>query len=150
MKKLFISQPMRGKTDGQILMEREAAICFAKKIIAEEVEVIDTFYTDFSVDAKPIEYLARSITDLAKADVAFFCDGWQDYRGCKIEHECAKEYGIKCIEAVTLKKYESIIIGMDGEKPTIKAKITDKYDCYDDMPNYVTLKRGLEYHNGLL
>lgn len=33
----------------------------------------------------------------AKADVAYFAKGWQDYRDCKIEHRCAVDYGIKII-----------------------------------------------------
>lgn len=98
MKKLFISQPMRGKTDEQILSERAEAIQKAKMEIGEDVEVIETFYKDFSPDAKPLEYLARSIWDLAKADVAYFAKGWHDARGCRIEHECAVQYGIDRIE----------------------------------------------------
>ena len=98
MKKLFISQPLNGKTDDEILAERNVAFQKAKEVIGEEVEVIDTFYTDFSADAKPLEYLARSIADLAKADVAYFAKGWKQARGCKIEHRCAVEYGICRIE----------------------------------------------------
>lgn len=98
MKRLFISQPMNGKTDEEILLERQTAVEKARELIGEEVEVIDTFYTDFSTDAKPLEYLARSIADLAKADVVYFAKGWEEKRGCKIEHICAVEYGIDRIE----------------------------------------------------
>lgn len=98
MKKLFISQPMRNKTDEQIFLERENAIREAEEMLGEAVETIETFYTDMPPDAKPLEYLGRSICDLAKADVAYFAEGWQDARGCKIEHKCAKEYGINAIE----------------------------------------------------
>ena len=97
MKKLFISQPMRGKTDEEILKEREIAIEKARDVLGEDVEVLETFFDDFSADAKPLEYLARSIKFLAKADVAYFADGWENARGCKIEHECEVEYGIDII-----------------------------------------------------
>lgn len=97
MKKLFISQPMNGKTDEEILAERSTAIEKAREIVGEDVEVIDTFYTDFAPDTKPLEYLARSIKDLANADIAYFAKGWKEKRGCKIEYECAKQYGIKII-----------------------------------------------------
>lgn len=43
MKKLFISQPMRGKTDDEILAERSNAIQAAKDSLGEPVEVIDSF-----------------------------------------------------------------------------------------------------------
>lgn len=62
------------------------------------MEVLETFYEDFGPNAKPLEFLARSIKDLAKADVAFFARGWEERRGCKIEHQCAVDYGIPTIE----------------------------------------------------
>lgn len=99
MKKLFISQPMNGKSDEEILAERREAVERAEEVIGEKVEVLETFYTDFSPNAKPLEFLARSISDLAKADIAFFAKGWNERRGCKIEHQCAVEYGIPVIES---------------------------------------------------
>ena len=38
--------------------------------------------------------LGKSLELLSTADVAYFCKGWDEYRGCKIEHTCATEYGI--------------------------------------------------------
>ena len=98
MKKLFISQPMRDKTDEEILAERERAIESAKKHLGEDVEVIDSFFKDAPHDAKPLWYLAKSLELLATADVAYFCKDWDRYRGCKIENTCAIEYGIDVIE----------------------------------------------------
>ena len=98
MKKLFISQPMRGKTDEEILKEREVAIETAKCILGEDVEVLETFFDDFSADAKPLEYIAKSIEFLAQADAVYFANGWETARGCKIERQCAVEYGITIIE----------------------------------------------------
>ena len=98
MKKLFISQVMRGKTDKEILAEREKAIKEAEKIIGEPVEVIDSFFQSAPVDAKPLWFLGKSIEMLSTADVVYFAPGWKEARGCRIEHECAKEYGIDRIE----------------------------------------------------
>jgi predicted Holliday junction resolvase-like endonuclease len=97
MKKLFISQPMKGKTDKEILKERMDGIEKAKKMIGEDVEVMDTFFTDFNENAKPLHFLAKSIEFLADADIVYFASGWNQARGCKIEHQCASEYGIPCI-----------------------------------------------------
>lgn len=88
MKKLFISQPMRGKSDEEILKEREKAIKSAEKQMDEPVEVIDSFFQSAPTDARL----------LATADVAYFAKGWEKARGCKIEHTCAVEYGIPTIE----------------------------------------------------
>ena len=94
MKKLFISQPMKDKTNEQILAEREKAIRVAKERVADDVEVIDSFFKD-----APHGFLGKSLELLSTADVAYFAEGWDKYRGCKIEHTCAVEYGIDCIEA---------------------------------------------------
>lgn len=101
MKKLFISQPMRGKTNEEILAVRERAIKIAERRLGEKVDVIDSFFKDAPVDAKPLWYLAKSIELLATADVAYFAEGWDDYRGCRIENTCAHEYGIDVIEIIT-------------------------------------------------
>ena len=99
MKKLFISQPMKDKTDEQILAEREKAIQAAKERVADDVEVIDSFFKDAPHDARPLWFLGKSLELLSTADVAYFAEGWDKYRGCKIEHTCAVGYGIDCIEA---------------------------------------------------
>lgn len=54
MKKLFISQPMNGKSDEEILKEREEAIKKAKEVCGEEVEVIDSFFQSAPADARPL------------------------------------------------------------------------------------------------
>ena len=99
MKKLFISQPMRGKSDEEILMEREKAIKAAENLVGEPVEVIDSFFQNAPADAKPLWFLGKSLELLSNADVAYFAPGWKDARGCIIEHDCAISYGIKSIVA---------------------------------------------------
>ena len=47
MKKLFISQPMRGLIDEEILKAREEIRVRAEKIIGEPVELIDSFLADY-------------------------------------------------------------------------------------------------------
>lgn len=96
MKKIFISQPMRGKTSEEIRAEREKAVEVVKAFVNDEVEVLDSYFDDF--DGNPLEYLAKSIELLAKADIAYFAKGWKDARGCRIEHICAVEYAIDRIE----------------------------------------------------
>ena len=98
MKKLFISQPMRGKTDEEILKERNEAIAITKDVMEDDIEVIDSFFQNAPAEAKPLWFLGKSIELLSSADVVYFCNGWSDARGCRIEHECAKEYGIDIIE----------------------------------------------------
>lgn len=103
MKKLFISQPMKVKTDEEILAVREKAIASAKAKIdeGEEIEVIDSFFQNAPVDARPLWFLGKSLELLSTADVAYFAKGWEDARGCRIENTCAIEYGIDVIEDYT-------------------------------------------------
>lgn len=98
MKKLFISHPMKDKTDAEILAVREQAIQSAKNLLGEDVEVIDSFFQDAPHDAKPLWFLAKSLELLATADVVYFAKDWEKYRGCRIENTCAVEYGITVIE----------------------------------------------------
>lgn len=98
MKKLFISQPMKDKTDAEILAVREQAIQSAKNLLGEDVEVIDSFFQDAPHDAKPLWFLAKSLELLATADVVYFAKDWEKYRGYRIENTCAIEYGITVIE----------------------------------------------------
>ena len=103
MIKVFISQPMREKTEDQILSEREYAINLCKNIFQNEtIEVLDTYFKEFpnsNIKNPAVFYLGKSISKLSEADVAYFCPGWKNARGCIIEHEVAKQYEIRIIEA---------------------------------------------------
>ena len=97
MKKLFISQPMSGKTDAEILAVREKAIKSAENQVGEPVEIIDSFFQAAPANARPLWYLGESLKLMAEADLAYFAKGWDEARGCKIENTCAIEYGIETI-----------------------------------------------------
>lgn len=95
MMRVFVSQPMRDKTNEEIKKERRAAIERVREEMGEDVEVIDSFFEGAPHDAKPLWFLGKSFQLLSSADVAVFVGSWRDYRGCKMEHEAAKQYGIK-------------------------------------------------------
>ena len=99
MKRLFISQPMRGKSDEEILAVREKAVASAERYLGEKVEVIDSFFQGVAREGnRGLCLLGKSLELLATADVAYFAKDWENYRGCKIENLCAVEYGIDVIE----------------------------------------------------
>ena len=93
--KIFISQPMKDRTDEEILTERNAAIEAAKKKLGDDVEPIDSFFGTAPTGKKPLWFLAKSIELMAEADVVIFCPGWEKARGCIIEHEAAVRYELK-------------------------------------------------------
>lgn len=116
MKKLFISQPMRGKTDEEILREREQAVAMAEAALGEKVEVIDSFFQGAPADAKPLWFLGKSLEMMAEADVAYFAPGWKDARGCRIEYMSAIEYGIPVIEEQGMSFGQALIALKAGKK----------------------------------
>lgn len=87
--KVMISQPMARKSTKQIKEERETLI---KEIEAEGNEVIDTVL-DIGEKLSPVYYLGESIKKMADADAVVFMPGWENARGCRIEHQIALEYG---------------------------------------------------------
>ena len=95
--KLFISQPMRGRSLDAILRERKSLTADAAVALqVDRLQVLNTLFQD--QDSPPLELLGRSLQMLAQADAAIFAPGWQDARGCRIEHEAAEAYGIRVIE----------------------------------------------------
>lgn len=97
---VFISQPMKGKSESEISGERDAIQIKLAQIFKNNYSIVDSFFTDYNPDSGcvPLKYLAKSLELLADADVVFFANGWENARGCKIEHDCAKAYGIMIIE----------------------------------------------------
>lgn len=94
---VFISQPMNGKKTEEIEWEREQLVKDLKKHLGEDINILDTIF-NFVEDVPSLVYLGRSIEVLAKADLAVFMDGWENARGCRIEHQTAKDYGIPTLE----------------------------------------------------
>lgn len=132
MKRLFISQPMRDKTDEEILAEREKAVKVTKKMLNEDLEVIDSYFQEAPHGANPLWYLAKSLELLATADVAFFCTGWEKYRGCRVEHTCANEYGIRIIRKMDTKENNTLTKSDVGDIKThlLRAKVHYKKELY--------------------
>mgnify|MGYP001078490756 CR=1 FL=1 len=102
MKKIaMISQTMAGKIEQEILQTREKAVAALSK---KGYEVLNTYFNDSEQDLKekgfnniPLYYLAKSLKAMSKCDTVYFCKGWENARGCKIEHETAKAYGLDIV-----------------------------------------------------
>lgn len=104
MKKVMLSQPMAGKTDEEIVATREKAIKFLKK---KGYEVVNTLFTDEWYSNESMKergvvqiqlcFLAKSLENMSLCHAAYFCKGWENARGCKIEHEAAVAYGLDII-----------------------------------------------------
>lgn len=104
MRKAMLSQPMAGKTQEEIIATRERAAAALK---ARGFEVIKTLFTDewYSKEKMeergvvqiPLCFLAKSLENMSLCHAAYFCKGWEQARGCKIEHDAAVAYGLAII-----------------------------------------------------
>ena len=70
MKKIFISQPMNGKSKEEILAARNNMIAKASEKLGDEVEVIDSYFKDYGPKngCIPLKYLSKAFELLADAD----------------------------------------------------------------------------------
>lgn len=97
MKKLFVSVPMKGRTEEEI----KASIQKMKKIAeiyeGEELELIGSYIEDNPPkDSKEaVWYLGEGLKKLAQADVFIGIDEAYDWNDCYIERDTAQRYGIK-------------------------------------------------------
>lgn len=103
--KAMLSQPMNGVPQQEIVETRNRAI---RKLESLGYEVINTYFTDEWYSKKRMEergveqialcFLAKSLENMSKCHAAYFCKGWQNARGCRIEHDAAVAYGLTVIE----------------------------------------------------
>lgn len=98
MKKAMLSQPMVGKTNEEIVATRERAIA---TLTEKGYEIINTLFTDEwygrGVVHIPIYFLAKSLESMSLCNAVYFCKGWENARGCRIEHAAAIEYGLELV-----------------------------------------------------
>lgn len=78
-----------------IITEDDSLMVKAEKQKAQKNQFID--WNDHIENASPLWFLSKSLEVMSLADVVVFANNWEKYRGCKIEHQCAKEYGLEII-----------------------------------------------------
>ena len=110
--KVFISQPMAGKSDEEIMFERRWAIdCLNRNDFGvEEKDVLDSFFRDKHANETPMELLGRSIRLMAQADLVVFVGNWGRARGCMIEYETAVRYGKKIMVIDSCRNTSSFVM----------------------------------------
>ena len=97
MKKLFVSVPMKGRTEEEIKATIQKMKKIAEVYEGEELELIDSYIEDNPPkdNNEAVWYLGESLKKLAQADVFMgICESY-DWNGCQIERETAERYGIK-------------------------------------------------------
>lgn len=71
-------------------------------------------------------YMSRSINVMANVDAVYFTRDWHTARGCRIERQIAKEYGLKILDADFLEepKEELVRTPIKLEKPVMNWNTT--------------------------
>ena len=54
--------------------------------------------------------MARSIDFMGRVDAVYFTKDWRLSRGCRIERQVAKEYGVKILEYDFIEEPEEVLI----------------------------------------
>ena len=100
MKKLFISCPMKGRTEESIKKSMEKMHKLAEIIFDQELEVIPTYIEDNPPENtnQAIWYLGKSIQLLSEADFFIGVNYTDVFKGCNVEHDVARAYGIKNVQ----------------------------------------------------
>lgn len=95
MKKLFISVPMKDRTQEAIEYSMQKMKKIAEAVFEEDLEVIDS-YNAGNEDENPLVCLGQSIALMADADyfIGIVQYGLPYYRGCAIEDMVASQYDI--------------------------------------------------------
>lgn len=103
-KRAMISQPMAGKTDEEIAEARDKAHAKLREMGYEFVNTLftDEWYSDEAMEERgvvqvPLCYLAKSLENMSLCHAAYFCKGWENARGCRIEHDAAVAYGLEVL-----------------------------------------------------
>lgn len=120
MYNIFISVPMRDRTDSEIadsiieamkdvlrLLSYNKDIKFYTGFVTKDKEVYErlyeaesnlqtTLYTPAYYEEKhPLGYLGRSISVMQHCNYIYGCPGWINARGCRAEYAVAHEYDIR-------------------------------------------------------
>lgn len=96
-KKLYISCPMKGRTDEAIRHDMDRMHKMAEIVFDEELEVIPTYVKHDPPETgnKAIWCLGESIKKMAEADYFIGVQFLENFRGCDIESRVARAYEIR-------------------------------------------------------
>ena len=87
--KVYISLPITGHD----IEEVEARCIFAKSVLKKKGHTpVSPLDVSDNPDASYAEHMGRDISALLDCDAVVFLDGWEESKGCALEHAAAKIY----------------------------------------------------------
>lgn len=91
------------------------------------IVVVNTLYEEnapVNYNHPGLYYLGKTIDDMGIVDAVYFTRDWQSARGCRLEREIAKAYGVKILDYDFLEESKE-------EAPTIKDPLQSIFDPPD-------------------
>lgn len=55
------------------------------------------FIEELECQSIPLFYMAHSFYRMSLCDTIYFAKGWENARGCRLEHQAAKDYGLNIL-----------------------------------------------------
>lgn len=90
-KKVFLSFPMSDKSWSEISGE----YAFMYSFLKDDETPVDNTDCGLPEDAHRLKKLGVALSKIADCDVILMHPDWEDYKGCRLEHSAAYDYGIK-------------------------------------------------------
>lgn len=99
MKKVFISVGMNGREFKEVIQDiHRARLAIMNMFDDDQFEIIHNNNCVAPDGAGRLYYLGEAIKKLDGCDACYFVKGWQNHKGCLIEYEVCKLYGIEIVE----------------------------------------------------
>lgn len=152
IKRVFISQPMSGLTNDEILEARRKAADYISIVYPDnEIVVIDSYQpqADNTYNAiSAVNLLGQALSKMACAEVIYFAPGWKESKGCQIENEVARRWleptGVKLIED----GMEEICLDLTDEEIAQLQLAANKVGM--SFSKYISLKLQDAIQNGIM
>lgn len=112
-KKLFVSVPMKDRTEEAIKNSITKMHKMAELILTEELELIESYVPEHPADNKDaVKYLGEAIEKMSEADYVIGLAEIEHSNGCLIEREVALRYGIPYVRAFAEQVAPDIIVAL--------------------------------------
>lgn len=127
-KKLFISCPMKGRTEENIRNSMERMHKMAELVFNQELDVIPSYieHTPPKDSNQAIWYLGESIKMLSEADYFVGVNYSSVFKGCTAERNIAHSYGIP---STTVSIREFMPDAYEIERQSVEYPIDEESEC---------------------
>lgn len=96
--RVFISLGLHNKSEDEVKATLKKSVEDISSIIGDDFIVVHNADCDGPENVGRLYYLGEAIKQMDRCDAIYFADGWKDHKGCRVEYQVAREYGIKIIK----------------------------------------------------